>query len=137
MQLKTFFTVLLLYFFAQPSFSCRPSYFPVEDRVNESSAIYVGYVTGVRYVDYEESLESGNNPEVFVVPEAQEIKVFISETLKGSKQKYVFAITIGCGSEVPKPHEKVVVFIDPRLPPYVELAKEMLHDVEKSLKEKR
>ncbi len=131
---RTIAAALMLLVVSGQALACRPKYIPLEERVASSSSIHVGYVTGMRFSEAEDSLQSGGSPERIWIPEIVEFRVFVNQTIKGEKKDFVFAESSGCGGEMPGPHSKVVVFIDPDYPPYIAPAEEMLQDVEETLK---
>lgn len=88
MRTSTLFISILDGAFLNKAEACRPRNVPIESRTAEADGVYVGYVTAVRYSQYEESLKEGDNPEGMWVPETIEIKAFVTQTLKGEKKSF-------------------------------------------------
>ena len=92
-----------------PAFACEPALVSLPDRAREADVIFVGYVTGARYSEYESGVVAGEDPEIAPLWGERLVRVVPKEVLRGKPAPFV-EVAVDCGSEVPGPFERVVVF---------------------------
>ena len=76
-----------------PSFACRPSSNHINQMMENASNIYLGYVTGIHNVTYENQLkDKGGKLDVIVVGNEDILmRIYVTKILKGKKEQVIFA----------------------------------------------
>jgi hypothetical protein len=85
--------ILLLIIITMPSFACRPNLNHVNFTMDNASNIYVGHVTGIHNVTYENQLKENDEKLDVIVFGSEEIlmRIYVTKTLKGKKEQVIFA----------------------------------------------
>lgn len=94
-----------------PAYACRPNINNIKQGIEKTTDVQTGYVTGIRDVSYEKSLKNNGNGDTITVPGSYEMRVFITENIKGNGELNE-TISVGgpfCGIHYGI-HEKVYLF---------------------------
>ena len=101
---------LLLTLFSADAMACFPINIPLTDRSAAAKNIYVGYVTGSHYYQFEE-LAKDDVLAITELPEPYALRVLVKEVIKGSdKDTIIYPKILNCGSGKAQLKDKVIVF---------------------------
>lgn len=101
--------------FCNTALACRYKAQTIEERFENSEHVFVGVITGITLIDYEESIKDqiDKDPEGFkeiiTIPEDVEFRLFPAKSIKG-KDIPRQVIASGCGSGQAELRDRVLVF---------------------------